>query len=192
MQLPAWPKGPFPARYTAPAVFSRLEGAWLTEGRAAALASLSPAPELVDPYLRFVVGDLESVRHALGTAPVHAFGWRRGARDDRGSSDVIGLSPSADPVEAIVAVGVASPEHGIGTAALVRFATTLRGMCTSVSIDVLAEDAIEIALEPRTVEAALRIAARARELCVPLAARVELDVLATSLRVGNPLVLAWR
>ena len=193
MELPAWPKGPFPARYTAPAVFARLEGAWRTEGRDAALAPLVPAPDLVDPFLRFVTGDLDAVRHALGAVPVHAFAWRAGKRDDRAVREhVVGLSPSADPIDAIVAVGVASPEHGIGTAALVRFVTTLRGMCTSSSIDLLAEDTIEIVLDPKSPAAAVRIAARARELCAPLAASSSLDVLATSIRVGNPLVLAWR
>lgn len=151
-----------------------------------------------DPIVRVLVGEttLAAVRAALGEAPATAFVWRSGARDDRFGGEegraAHGVSPSVDPIDALIAVGVASPAHGIGTAALVRFVTTLRGVTRALSVDVLSEDTLGLSLTPRSPEAALRIAARARELCAPLAARRDDETLAREIAEAGSLTLSWR
>lgn len=204
MHEPApWPKGPFPERYTARAVLGRLERAWDEPGRAAAVARLAALgtaahPVHRDALVRVVVGPttLEAARSALEGTSVTAFRWRSGVLDDRMGAEPagerIGLVPSADPIDALSAVGVASPRHGIGTAALVRFVTTLRSLAPGTRIDALAEDAIELALPPLGGALALRVASRACALCAPLAARGTAEALATALTQARCLELSWR
>lgn len=200
--LPAWPKGPFPEKYTARAVHARLEGAWDDEVRRAAVArvralGLVPHPAQRDPITMVFLGEaeLEVVRVALAGAPVTAFAWRAGNGDDRSQAErgasAIALCPSADPIDALVAIGVASPQHGIGTAALVRFVTTLRGVAHDVCIDELAEDGLVLALTPKSAEAARRIAVRARELCAPLATRCDEASVHEALETEHRLALSW-
>ena len=202
MVLPPWPKGPFPARYTARAVLARLDGAWADDPRRDGLErvralALEAHPAHRDPIVVVLVGDadLASVRAALASAPITAFRWRPGRCDDRMRANVtptcVGFCPSADPIDALVGVGVASPQHGIGTTALVRFVTTLKGLAHGVSIDELGEDALGLTLIPKSGVAALRIAARARELCAPLAARADDATLGRTIEGTHTLALSW-
>jgi hypothetical protein len=192
-----WPKGPFPERYKLAAVERRLEGAWATRGEALArVAALGLAPRRGwdDPWVRILVGpaSLEGVRAALGEdGGVFAFRWVGTERAGCAGETGVGLVASADPIDAAVAVGVAGPEHGIGTAAIVRFLAALKGFA-SFGVDTLGEEHLGIALRPKSRDAARSIAARCLHLCPPLvAARTDVEELAERMERTGRLELVW-
>ncbi|MFO0682535.1 MAG: hypothetical protein U0234_10810 [Sandaracinus sp.] len=134
---------------------------------------------------------LEALRALPG---VSAFAWCFGTRDDVVTEEdgpLVGLVPTAHPVEALVLVGVAGPAHGIGSAALARFFTTLRSFA-SYRIEAMGEERIEASITPRDAAAALLIADRMRHVCPPLArAHAEPAPIAAELVAGR-LVMDFR
>lgn len=171
---PRWPKGPFPERYRWAAVEARLVGAW--DARGAAIAALEARGMTAragwdDPYVRLFTGalDLAGARAAVAEHDVFAFRWQGSERAGTGGEHAIGLVPSRDPIVAAIAVGVAGPQHGIGTAAIVRFLVALRSFA-ALDIEEIAEDAIGMRIVPHGPDAALRIAERVRHVCPPMTA----------------------
>ncbi len=172
---PPWPKGPFPERYRWPAVESRLRGAWASDERAAALVALAERGCVAavgddDEFVRALElppgVDASALRAELTAAGVFAFELERVDVEEV----ALGLVASADPLDALVAVGVASPEHGIGNAAIVRFAKAL-GAFARWEIRRLGESRALLGVTARDRDDALRIADRARHICPPLASR---------------------
>lgn len=167
---PRWPKGPFPEKYRWATVEARLIGAW--DARPGALDALGLAPRegWDDPYVKLFEGDdLPAARAALTEHEVFAFRWRGSERAGTAGERAIGVVPARDPIVAVIAVGVAGPQHGIGTAALVRFLAVLRAFA-AWEIEELGEDALTMKLVPHSEDATLRIAERARQICPPLVA----------------------
>lgn len=134
---------------------------------------------------------LEALR---GCAGVSAFRWCFGTRDDvvvEADGPSIGLTPTPHPVESLVLVGVSGPTHGIGSAALARFFTTLRSFA-SYRIEAMGEEHIEASITPRDDAAARLIADRMRHVCPPLArAHADAAPLAAELVAGR-LVMDFR
>lgn len=187
---PRWPKGPFPEKYRWAAVEARLAGAW--EPRAGALDALGLAPRAGwdDPYVRLFEGDdLAAARAALAEQDLFAFRWRGSERAGTAGERAIGVVPSRDPIVAVIAVGVAGPQHGIGTAALVRFLAVLRAFA-AWEIEELGEDALTMRIVPASDDAGLRIAERARQICPPLMA-IEPQLLADRIAREQRLEIAY-
>ncbi len=200
---PRWPKGPFPEKYRFDAVESRLRGAWAGVGATDAIGriasrGLTPYPGHEDPYLRLFVArdgiDLAAVRAELAGLPVFAFRLAVSARDDLvtdAHGDVLGLVASADPIDAVVAVGTAGPRHGIGTAAIVRFLATLRTFARWLPEEI-GEERLRVSIEPREEDGALRIGERVLKICPPLVrADVSAETLADRIRTRGDLDLDW-
>lgn len=169
-----WPKGPFPEKYKWEPVAARLDGAWADAQRQDALAALGSAgwrahPSHDDPYLRVLVRDgeidLGAARAAIAGAPLYAFRWRG---PEGAMPEALGVVASGDPVDAVVAVGVAGPRHGVGTAALVRFLVSLRSYAR-YDLDELSEDRLSMTITPRDEEIAELIGARVLNVCPPRA-----------------------
>jgi hypothetical protein len=206
--LPRWPKGPFPERYRFGVVEARLRGAWDDPLRVALLArlareGLAPVEGEDDPWLRLFAPraegpDGEAAGRALAAArelakgaACLAFAWGPPARERaRGESGVVGVVPTADPVDALSAVGVAGPKHGIGMPALVRFLVTLRSFAR-FEIVVMGEDRLELTLATTSEEALARVAERVTHLCPPLARRSDPTAIAATIRETGLLVLDW-
>jgi hypothetical protein len=201
--MPRWPTGPFPERYRFPAVEARLRGAWShdREGALAALVSafgLEPlGPE--DPWVRlFRVSHAEtfevrSLRAAATDAGLTAFDWVAPARVRRGGSPrdcVVGITPGTDLVEAVTAVGVAGPVHGIGMPAVVRFLVTLRSF-GRYDVRAMGEDFLELELTPRDEESLSRVAERVLRICPPLARARSAEELAAKVRSTGLLRMDW-
>jgi hypothetical protein len=200
-----WPKGPFPERYRFPAVEARLAGGWSDE-RERALAGLVTAfgleavgPE--DPWVRlFRVArpeglELRALRTAATDAGLTAFAWIASARARREAATltdepVVGLAPSADLVEAVSAVGVAGPVHGIGMPAIVRFLVTLRSF-GRYEIPAMGEDCLELELTPRDEESLGRVAERVLRICPPLARTRSAEDVAADVRTTGLLRMDW-
>jgi hypothetical protein len=199
--LPRWPKGPFPERYRFAAVQARLGAGWDAE-RAQALASLVGGLEALgpdDPWVRlYRLRDEGAVdRRALRTSArergLTAFDWiapARARRDGAAPEGVVGFAPSGDLVEAVSAVGVAGPMHGIGLPAVVRFLVTLRSFARH---DVLAmgEDCLVLELAPRDEDALVRVAERVLRICPPLARSSTADEVAHTVRDTGILRMDW-
>lgn len=200
---PRWPKGPFPERYRFAAVEARLVAAWTDPRRAALWTELmseglvSVGPE--DPWVRlFHVPDasgstaLASLRARALEAGATAFEWcpPRKERESTSASVVLGLVPSAEPAEAISAMGVAGPIHGIGLPALVRFLVTLRTFAR-FEIQAMGEDRLELTLVARDEPTLERIAERVLHLCPPLARRSSAAAVASDIRESGRLVMDW-
>lgn len=169
-----WPKGPFPEKYKWEPVEARLAGAWDDPRRQDAIAALERAGWRAheghdDPYLRVLVQDgavdLAAARATIAGAPLYAFRWRG---PERALPEALGLVASADPVDAVVAVGVAGPRHGVGTAALVRFLVSLRSYAR-YDLDELSEDRLSMTIVPRDEEIAEMIGERVLNVCPPRA-----------------------
>jgi hypothetical protein len=197
---PRWPKGPFPDKYRFDAVAQRLTGAFEAPERKAALEELRAAGWLPlaandDPFVRLFEGeaglDLVALRAQLAPRGLLPFRWSASPRDPALARARLGLVASADPIDAVVAVGVAGPEHGIGTAALVRFLAALRSFA-GWEIESLGEDRLELTLRPRNSDAALRIAERALRICPPLKARTTAVALTSEIAREERLELVYR
>lgn len=198
---PRWPKGPFPEKYRARPVHERLAGAWDTEHavRALALAAslgLSPHPRHADPYVRLFAPFSDEALDALRAAPgITAFRWAFGTRDDTLREDegpLLSIVATADAVEALVLVGTSGPTHGIGSAAVARFLTTLRSF-SRYRIETLGEERIELSITPRDEEAAALVADRMRHVCPPIARAHPSDAgpIVQAL-LGGRFVMDWR
>jgi len=200
---PRWPKGPFPERYRFAAVESRLANAWSEPRRAALLGELASAglvsagPD--DPWVRLfelpangAESAIEELRARAREAGATAFVWcpPRKERELASLRPVIGLVPSAEPAEAISAVGVAGPLHGIGLPALVRFLVTLRSFAR-FEIQAMGEDRLELSLTARDEPTLERIAERVLHLCPPLARRSSAEAVARDIRETGRLVMDW-
>lgn len=169
-----WPKGPFPEKYKWAPVAARLAGGWEDSRRQEALAALGAQgwrahPTHDDPYLRVLVRDgeldLAAARAAIAGAPLYAFRWRG---PEGALPEALGLVASGDAVDAVVAVGVAGPRHGVGTAALVRFLVSLRSFAR-YDLDELSEDRLSMTITPRDEETAEMIGGRVLNVCPPRA-----------------------
>jgi hypothetical protein len=201
--MPRWPKGPFPERYRFPAVEARLQGAWSAE-RESALAALvsrfgleATGPE--DPWVRlFRVARPESLeararRVAATEAGLTAFEWIAPARVRRDATTlalVVGIAPRSDLVEAVTAVGVAGPVHGIGMPAVVRFLVTLRSF-GRYEVRAMGEDCLELELTARDEESLARVAERVLRICPPLARAESADEVASTVRASGVLRMDW-
>ncbi len=182
-----WPKGPFPEKYRFDAVAARLDGAWSLGPTSALVAALGGPGGWVDeayddPYVR-VFGRaaatsaddgawLRDARSLAVDSGCHVFVWSppdRGGRGDGRMADTdapmrLGVVASADPIDAIVACGVAGPAQGVGLTTVVRFVATLRSFAT-LDVDTIGEDRLGMTLAPRSVTAPSRIAERALQVC---------------------------
>lgn len=201
MQRPQrWPKGAFPEKYRWDAVEARLASAWDEPERHAALELLAargfvPFAGHVDPYVRVfereghAAIELASLRETLSAHAVFVFEWLPPEREDtRPRVAVIG---SVDPLAAVVAVGVAGPAQGIGTAAVVRFVIALRAL-SRMTIDALGEDRMRLSIEPRDEETALVIARRVLQLCPSIGrAGATPETLAARMSSERVLELDW-
>jgi hypothetical protein len=186
-----WPKGPFPEKYRFATAEPRLIGAWDDARRAAVpaiLAGLGLALDEAyeDPYLRRYVGegaiDLPAVRAALAGCEVIAFRHR----------DALGVVATGDPIDAVIAVGVAGPEEGTGLPTVVRFLLMLRGFARW-DIEALEDDRIAMVIAPKSAEHALRIAERVLEICGPLArSGADAQTLARRMIDSARLEISWR
>jgi hypothetical protein len=202
--LRRWPKGPFPERYRFAAIEARLATAWDEPARRALLATVAaagvtPFSTWHDPWLHlFEASALETAREqALREEAARAsstlFVWSPPARARREPGPrprVLGLVPTADPADALGAVGVAGPTHGIGMPAIVRFVVTLRSFA-DYAIEEMGEDRLVLRLRPRDPSSLPRIAERMTHLCPPLARRASVDEIADALAMSGRLVLDW-
>ncbi|MDQ3031767.1 MAG: hypothetical protein M3Y87_05070 [Myxococcota bacterium] len=201
MQRPQrWPKGAFPEKYRWEAVERRLAGAWDDPRRQDALAILEARGLRAfaghdDPYLRVFETDdegtleLAAIREALAEHPVFAVEWLDPERvDDRRRIAVVA---SADPVDAVVAIGVAGPKRGIGNAAVVRFVIALRAL-SRCTIDAIGEDRMRVTIVPRDDDTARSIAERVLQLCQGMAtAGTTPDALVSRMTTEHALELDW-
>lgn len=154
-----------------------------------------PHPRHDDPFVKLFGGASPASREALAPlAGVSVFRWCFGTRDDvvvGTEGPLVGLTPTDHPVESLVLVGVAGPAHGIGSAALARFFTTLRSFA-SYRIEAMGEERIEASITPRDAAAALLIADRMRHVCPPLGrAHADAAPIAAELVAGR-LVMDFR
>lgn len=201
---PRWPKGPFPERYRFAAIEARLATAWDDPARQALLDSLARAGLVSrtgwdDPWLRLfdapAVEDarLEALRDEATRASATLFVWSppaRARRDADTTQRVLGVVPTPDPADALAAVGVAGPHHGIGLPAIVRFVVTLRSFAR-FAIEEMGEDRLVLALRANDATSLARIAERVRHLCPPLAKRTSAEAIARDLETSGRLVLDW-
>ena len=195
-----WPKGPFPEKYRGRAVHDRLVNAWSLDVCVAALdqaraLGLVPHPRRADPFVELFTGATERSIDTLRAMPgVSAFAWALSTRDDvvtASDGSILVLAPTPDPIEALVLVGVSGPQHGIGTAAVARFLTTLRSFAR-YRIETIGEEQIELSIEPRDDNAAELIADRMRHVCPPLArAHADVGPIVAELMAGR-FVMDWR
>ena len=199
---PRWPKGPFPERYRFAAVEARLGGAWSDDrlhaldaiARAHALAPIGPE----DPWVRLFRVPSEghddvALRASAREHGLTAFVWiapARTRRDATAEERVVGVVPSSDLVEAVTAVGVAGPVHGIGMPAIVRFLVTLRSFAR-YDLGAMGEDCLELGLTPRDEEALARIAERVLRICPPLARSQSAEAVANTIRTTSVLRMDW-
>lgn len=197
--MPRWPKGPFPERYRFPVVEARLATAWSTREEAFAelVQGLEPlGPE--DPWLRLRrapddTTPRDALRQQAAEAAITAFTWIAPARtrgQDSDAPSVVGFVPTADLVDAVTAVGVAGPLHGIGMPAIVRFLVTLRTFA-AFEIAAMGEDCLELALRPKSDDALTRISERVLRICPSLARRADAASVAASIRESARLRLEW-
>lgn len=191
---PRWPKGPFPEKYRWDAVAARLDAAHAELEAAIEIArglGLAPRDGWKDPYLAIhAPAPLLEVRRALAERAVLAFEWWGSERAGTGGERGIGIVANRDPILAAIAVGVAGPQHGIGTAAIVRFLAALPSFA-SIDVDGIGEDSIGIALMPRSDDAALRIAERVRQICPPIARAIDARALADRIVREQRLEIAY-
>ncbi len=160
--MTGWPKGPFPEKWTFAAVQKRLDGAWDEPGRAAAWHALlasgaRPLPPTDDVFVRPFAGGLDDSRTALVEAGCTVF-----AHAEPGAVPVPGAFvalPTVDLFDALVALGVAGPHHGIGNRTIVRFLLQARPMA-SFSVLVAGEDLLELEMNARGEESATLLAER--------------------------------
>lgn len=198
-----WPKGPFPERYRFGAVEARLASAWHAEDDVR-LSPLLAGLTLVPPHDPWVRVYTTSERHddawhdALRARATElgatAFRWIAPARERRDaaepSADAIGIVPTTDVVDAVSAVGIAGPNHGIGMPAIVRFLVTLRSF-GRYEIEAMGEDAIVLRYTPKSDEALARVADRVLHLCPPLARSSSTEAIASSMRARGRLEMDW-
>lgn len=197
---PRWPKGPFPEKYRCRPVHDRFEGAWLRDEPLAAIAhaatlGLLPHPHHADPFVKLFVPASDEALASMRAQPgVTAFRWAFGTRDDvvtHADGPALGLAPTPDTIEALVLVGVSGPTHGIGTAAVARFLTTLRSF-SRYQLEELGEERIALSITPRSEDAARLIADRMRHVCPPLTrAHADVEPIVAELMAGR-FVMDWR
>ncbi|AKF09717.1 hypothetical protein [Sandaracinus amylolyticus] len=192
-----WPKGPFPDKYRWETIEARLAGGWDDPRRRTLVDALEARGWRAmeghdDPYLRVVIREgaseeeLDALRALARDAGTFAFRWR--AHDRR---EGIGLVASGDPVDAVAAVGVAGPQHGVGTAAIVRFLVSLRSFAR-YELEELADDRVAMRIEPRDEEIARMIGERVPHVCPPRARRAQTGAqIAEEMRTTGRLVLDY-
>ena len=154
-----------------------------------------PHARFADPFVKLFTDATEPSIDALRAMPgVSAFAWAFSTRDDvvtASEGAVLMLAPTPDPIEALVLVGVSGPQHGIGTAAVARFLTTLRSF-GRYRIETIGEERIELSITPRDEDAARLIADRMRHVCPPLArAHADVEPIVAELLAGR-FVMDWR
>lgn len=202
--IPRWPKGPFPERYRFAAVEARLEHAWDEPDRKAFFARLEAKGfELLeprDPWVRVVrspdLTTFASLRDEAQAARCTAFLWvlpgRTRAASHRLHDEVgrlLGVVPTEDLVDAVSAVGVAGPSHGIGLSTVVRFLVTLRSFAR-FGVDAMGEDRLDLDIAAKNELAAERIAERVLRICPPLARQASRQDVVEMIRRGR-LSMDW-
>jgi hypothetical protein len=157
-----WPKGPFPEKWTFAAVERRLKGAWDEPARQEAWQALlasgaAPVPPTDDLYARPFAGGTDEARAALLQAGCTVFEHAEpGARAVPGAFVAL---PAHDVFDALVALGVAGPHHGIGNRTIVRFLLQARPMAR-FAVRVAGEDLLELDLQASGEESASLLAER--------------------------------
>jgi hypothetical protein len=184
-----WPKGPFPEKWTFAAVEKRLRGAWDEPARAQAwaalLASGATALEPTDDlYVRAFEGGTLEAREALEAAGATVFEHAAPGAELLPGAHV--ALPTADPFDALVALGVAGPHHGIGNRTIVRFLLQARPMA-SFRVHAAGEDFLELEMQARNEESAALLAERLPHV----APTIEREGLRERLLEGTRLSLDW-
>ncbi len=133
---------------------------------------------------------MRSLQNRLRDEPVFVFEWLAPEPED--DRIKLGVVASADPIDAVVAVGVAGPQQGIGTAAVVRFLLALRAYA-EYSIVSLGDDFVRLEISPRDEAAAIAVAERVLELCKGMArSGANVDQLKSRMIDDHVLELDWR
>jgi len=181
-----WPRGPFPLKYAWAAVEARLAAEPPIAESLAGLGLALGEGHDDEPYYAVAAGpgavDLPALRARVAGRRISVFRW---APDP----ERVVLVASPDPMDAVVAVGVAGPHQGVGNRAVVRFLVHLRAFAR-IDLDTLGEAALSLSCVPEGPEAAERIAERALQLC-PALASVGVGGLASALSTSGRLDLAW-
>jgi hypothetical protein len=134
--------------------------------------------------------DWLSLRNKTSAEPIFVFEWLPPEPID--GPIKIGAVASADPIDAAVAMGVAGPQQGIGTAAVVRFLLALRAYA-EYSIEALGDDFVRLEISPRDENAAIAVAERVLELCKGMArSGTSAETLVARMMNDHVLELDWR
>jgi hypothetical protein len=184
-----WPKGPFPEKWTFAAVEKRLAGAWDEPGRRRAWDALlssgaTPLEPTDDRFVRAFEGGTLEARDALAAAGVSVF-EHAGPGAEILPGAYVAL-PTGDLFDALVALGVAGPHHGIGNRTIVRFLVQARPMA-AFRVHVAGEDFLELEMKATGEESAALLADRLPHV----APNVDREGLAERLREGTRLRLDW-
>lgn len=204
-----WPKVPFPDKYRFDAVSERLARGRTTEIDELVSSLGLVRTEVDDPLYRVVVAPEETTLAVLRAhfAPldatvVHTTRDALTPRDFPSSADgggplppsaamAFGIVASPDPIDAVVAIGVAGPFHGIGTATSVRFLVTLRTLA-KIAIDTISESSLGLTVRPHEDAGVDAIADRVLHICPQWHRRgVPAERIATALRTNGRLDLGW-
>ncbi len=184
-----WPKGPFPEKWAFPVVEKRLASAWDEPTRhqawhallASGAVHLAPLDDL---YVRAFSGAEPSAVEALEAAGITVFDHAaQGARPIEGAKVAL---PTLDLFDALVALGVAGPHHGIGNRAIVRFLVQARAFAT-ITIETAGEDLLILRLHAKGPDAAALLAERLPHI----APTVQKEGLLDALLSGQALHLDW-
>lgn len=184
----AWPKGPFPDKWSFANVAKRLEGAWDARSEAwnALLASgAEPSSPLDDVYLRVFRGGSAEAIAALRDAGCTVHGWAEPTEAQLAEGVLVAL-PTPERFDALVALGVAGPHWGIGNRAIIRFLVQARAFAR---FEVLGggEDLLVLRMLAKNPEAAALLTER----LVQLAPAMQTDDLCERLLEGRPIHLTW-
>lgn len=184
-----WPKGPFPEKWAFPVVEKRLASAWDEPARAAAWQVLLASgavrlPPTDDLYVRVFSGAEPDAVEALKAAGITVFDHAaEGARVVAAAKVAL---PTLDLFDALVALGVAGPHHGIGNRAIVRFLVQARAFA-SIRVETAGEDLLILRLHAKGPDAAALLVERLPHIAPTVRREDLLDVLLS----GDALRLDW-
>lgn len=183
--MTGWPKGPFPEKWSFASVEKRLAGAWEVAARAEAWARLvGSGAEVLGPdddaFVRVFRGDAAALEGAKITV------WDHAAANAQIVPGAKVALPTDEVFDALVALGVAGPHHGIGNRTIVRFLLQARPMA-SFSVAVAGEDFLALDMKAKNEESATLLAGRLPHVA-PTIAR---EGLRERLLAGTRLSLDW-
>lgn len=185
----AWPKGPFPDKWSFDNVEQRLIGAWEARQGAwdALLASgAEPLPPLDDVYVRVFRGGSEQAIDDLRAAGCTVHGWIEPTAIAVEGGARVAL-PTAERFDALVALGVAGPHWGIGNRAIIRFLIQARAF-SSFDVEAGGEDCLVLRMLAKNAGDAELLRDRLVQLAPLLAGEADI---AAHLEAGTPITLPW-